>query len=101
VTRPMETWLKSSGGFDVSMDGMDANPPHISTAAENAGSHVSRIIKLTVSSADIRHAPMELAVRERHFAPGRAPIRTMVQLANLGLPELLLEVDAIAVAGRP
>jgi hypothetical protein len=36
-------------------------------------------------------------VRSRYFEKGRWPICTQVEAANLGLPELLMEVDAIAV----
>ena len=34
--------------------------------------------------------------REHLFDAGRYPVRTLVQVANLGLEDLLMEVDAIA-----
>jgi len=43
------------------------------------------------------HAAAEISVRERLFERGRFPICTLVQVANLGLPELLMEIDAVAV----
>jgi 2-iminobutanoate/2-iminopropanoate deaminase len=70
---------------------------NIATAAEAAGGSVADVVKITVFLADIRHAGAEMEVRARYFEKSRAPICTQVQVANLGLPELLMEVDAIAV----
>jgi enamine deaminase RidA (YjgF/YER057c/UK114 family) len=70
---------------------------NIGRAVEAAGGTVADVVKITVFLKDIRHAAAEISVRERLFEPGRFPICTQVQVANLGLPELLMEVDAIAV----
>jgi len=72
---------------------------NISLAVEAAGGRVADVVKITVFLKDIRDAPAEIAARERHFEPGEFPICTMVQVANLGMPDLLLEVDAVAVLG--
>ena len=70
---------------------------NIGLAVEAAGGTVADVVKITVFLKDIRHAAAEIAVRERLFKPGRFPVCTQVQVANLGLPDLLMEVDAIAV----
>jgi enamine deaminase RidA (YjgF/YER057c/UK114 family) len=70
---------------------------NIGLAVEAADGTISDIIKITVFLQDVRHAAAEISVRESLFAPGRFPICTLVQVANLGLPELLMEVDAVAV----
>lgn len=70
---------------------------NIRLAAEAAGGKVTDVVKITVFLKDIRHAKDEIAVREALFKGGRYPICTQVQVANLGLPDLLMEVDAIAV----
>ena len=57
------------------------------------------MVKITIFLKDVRHAPAEISVREGLFEPGRYPICTLVQVANLGLPDLLMEVDAIAHLG--
>ena len=57
------------------------------------------VVKITVFLKDIRHAPAEIGVREKLFEPGRYPICTMVQVANLGLDDLLMEIDATAHLG--
>jgi len=72
---------------------------NIALAVEGAGGTVADVVKITVFLKDIRDAPSEIAARERHFEIGRFPICTMVQVANLGLPDLLMEIDAVAVLG--
>jgi 2-iminobutanoate/2-iminopropanoate deaminase len=70
---------------------------NIRLAVEAAGGVVEDIIKITIFLRDIRHAPAEIAVRQRLFPPGRYPTCTQVQVANLATPDLLMEIDAIAV----
>ncbi len=70
---------------------------NLDRAATAAGGSAANIVKITVFLADIRHAAAEMDVRARYFEQGRWPVCTQVQAANLGLPELLMEVDAIAI----
>ncbi|SRR5712692_6696117 len=70
---------------------------NIRLAVEAAGGELADVIKITIFLKDIRHASEEIAVRHQLFKPGRFPICTQVQVANLGLPGLLMEVDAVAV----
>jgi enamine deaminase RidA (YjgF/YER057c/UK114 family) len=70
---------------------------NIRLAVEAAGGELRDVVKITIFLKDIRHAPDEIAVREKLFEPGRFPVCTQVQVANLGLPDLLMEIDAIAV----
>jgi enamine deaminase RidA (YjgF/YER057c/UK114 family) len=56
-------------------------------------------VKITIFLKDVRHVSAEISVRERLFEPGRYPICTLLQVANLGRPDLLMEVDAIAHLG--
>ena len=70
---------------------------NIRLAVEAAGGTLADVVKITVFLKDVRHAPAEISVREQLFEPGRYPICTLVQVANLGLPDLLMEVDAVAV----
>jgi 2-iminobutanoate/2-iminopropanoate deaminase len=72
---------------------------NIGLAVEAAGGTVADVVKITVFLKDVRHAPAEIFVREQLFEPGRFPACTLVQVANLGLPELLMEVEAVAVLG--
>jgi len=70
---------------------------NIELAVEAAGGTIANVVKITIFLKDIRHAAAEISIRERLFKPGRFPVCTQVQVANLGLPELLMEVDAVAV----
>jgi enamine deaminase RidA (YjgF/YER057c/UK114 family) len=69
---------------------------NIRLAVEAAGGTLADVVKITIFLQDVRHAPAEIGVREGLFEPGRYPVCTLVQVANLGLPDLLMEVDAIA-----
>jgi enamine deaminase RidA (YjgF/YER057c/UK114 family) len=70
---------------------------NIGLAVESAGGTIADVVKITVFLKDVRHAQAEISVREQLFEQGRYPICTLVQVANLGLPDLLMEVDAVAV----
>jgi enamine deaminase RidA (YjgF/YER057c/UK114 family) len=70
---------------------------NIGLAVEAAGGTLADVVKITIFLKDVRQAPAEISVRERLFESGRYPICTLVQVANLGLPDLLMEVDAVAV----
>jgi enamine deaminase RidA (YjgF/YER057c/UK114 family) len=70
---------------------------NIGLAVEDAGGTLADVVKITIFLKDVRHAPAEISVREQLFEPGRFPVCTLVQVANLGLPDLLMEVDAVAV----
>jgi enamine deaminase RidA (YjgF/YER057c/UK114 family) len=72
---------------------------NIRLAVEEAGGTLTDVVKITIFLKDVRHAPAEISVRETLFERGKYPICTLVQVANLGLPELLMEVDAIAHLG--
>ncbi len=73
---------------------------NIRLACEAAGGTVADVVKITIFLKDIRHASAEIDVRKRLFEPGCYPICTLVQVANLGRDDLLMEVDAIAALKR-
>ncbi len=70
---------------------------NIGLALASVGCGVADVVKMTIFLKDVRHAVAETAVRRRLFAPDRLPVCTQVQVANLGMPELLMEIDVIAV----
>jgi enamine deaminase RidA (YjgF/YER057c/UK114 family) len=69
---------------------------NIERCVRSAGCELADIVKMTIFLKDIRHASAETAVRRRLFAGSRLPVCTQVQVANLGFPELLMEIDVIA-----
>jgi enamine deaminase RidA (YjgF/YER057c/UK114 family) len=70
---------------------------NIRLAVQAAGGTLADVVKITIFLKDVRDAAAEISVREQLFERGRYPVCTLVQVANLGLPDLLMEVDAIAV----
>jgi reactive intermediate/imine deaminase len=63
-----------------------------------AGCELEDIVKMTIFLKDVRHGADETAIRRQLFNPDRLPVCTQVQVANLGMSELLMEIDVIAVA---
>jgi enamine deaminase RidA (YjgF/YER057c/UK114 family) len=70
---------------------------NIELAIEAAGGSLANVVKITVYYKDIRYMHDEIAVRGKLFADGRCPVCTIVQVGNLGMPELLMEIDATVI----
>ena len=64
-----------------------------------AGLTFDDVIKLTYYVTDTAHIPAVLAVRDEFIDTARPPASTVVQVVALYRPDLLLEVDALALAG--
>jgi enamine deaminase RidA (YjgF/YER057c/UK114 family) len=62
-----------------------------------AGATFDDVVKLTYYLTDMTILPVVREVRARHLDPDRPPASTAVQVVSLVRPELLLEVDALAV----
>jgi enamine deaminase RidA (YjgF/YER057c/UK114 family) len=65
-----------------------------------AGATFSDVIKLTYYVTDIAYLPAIRAVRSEFAGTDRLPASTAVQVVALFRPELLLEVEAFALAGQ-
>ena len=62
-----------------------------------AGLTFDDVIKLTYYVTDIAHVPQVLAARDEFVSTERPPASTVVQVVALYRPDLLLEVDALAL----
>lgn len=62
------------------------------------GSDRSRIVKVTIYLTDMANFPAIVEARRRYFTPPW-PADTIVEVRSLALPELMVEIDVIAVAG--
>ena len=69
---------------------------NLGTCLREAGARFEDVTKVTVFLVDMAHRGQVAAVRERYFK-GNYPASTLVQVAGLVHPDLLLEVEAIAV----
>ncbi len=64
---------------------------------EAAGSSMERVVKCTVYMTDINHFS-EMNDVYRSYFPADPPARTTVQVAALARPQLLVEIEAVALA---
>ena len=69
----------------------------LSTVLEAAGSSLARVVKVTIYLTDMANFPAIVRLREKHFSRPY-PADTIVQVEQLALPELLVEIDAVALA---
>jgi enamine deaminase RidA (YjgF/YER057c/UK114 family) len=65
-----------------------------------AGATFGDVIKLTYYVTDVAYMPAIRAVRAEFLGNDHLPASTAVQVVALVRPELLLEVEALAVAGE-
>ncbi len=106
------TTLYLSGQVALNADGQLVGAGDIAAQAEQAyanlglalraaGAGFADIVKLTIYVADYRSEYREplRQIRERLFAPAALPACTVVGVAALGRPGLMIEIDATAVIG--
>jgi 2-iminobutanoate/2-iminopropanoate deaminase len=68
---------------------------NLATVLEAAGSGLDRVFKVSIYLTDMAHFPEILELRKRWFSPPW-PADTIVQVASLALPELMIEIEAQA-----
>ena len=72
---------------------------NIQTVCEEAGGKVTDVVRVSTYLADVADVEAVHRARREFFPDGDFPVATMVQVAKLGLPGLLLETEAIAMIG--
>lgn len=65
---------------------------------ESAGGQMADVVNLNIFVTDMKHRPAVLEAR-RQFFSGNFPCSTLVSVSALIHPELLVEINAIAVIG--
>ena len=89
--------IVGAGDFDAQAAQTFAN---LRRVLELGGSSMEQIVKVTIYLTDMGNFPKILELRERHFTPPY-PADTIVEVSALGLPELMIEIEALAlVDGR-
>jgi reactive intermediate/imine deaminase len=82
------------GDFDAQAEQTFQN---LARVLEAGGSSLDRVVKVTIFLTDMANFPKIVELRKRWFtAP--YPADTIVQVGSLALPELVIEIEAIAVA---
>ena len=85
--------IVGAGDFDAQADRTFRN---ISSVLEAGGSSLDRVIKVTIYLTDMGNFPKIMALRQRWFS-APYPADTIVEVRSLALPELLLEIEAVAL----
>ncbi|WP_035858041.1 RidA family protein [Kitasatospora cheerisanensis] len=62
-----------------------------------AGARFADVVKLTIFVTDIAHLPAVREARGGYVDPARLPASSAVQVVALFRPELLMEIEALAV----
>jgi enamine deaminase RidA (YjgF/YER057c/UK114 family) len=70
---------------------------NIGHALAAAGATFGDVVKFGVFTTDIAFLPAVRQVRDRHVDLARPPASTAVQVVALAWPELLLEIEALAI----
>ena len=87
--------LVGVGDFDAQAEQTFRNLERVLAAA---GSGLDRIVKVTIFLTDMSNFPKIVELRGRWFREPY-PADTIVEVRALGLPELEIEIEAIAVTG--
>lgn len=67
---------------------------------EAGGSGLDQVVKVTIFLTDMANFPKIVELRRRWFSKPY-PADTIVEVRGLALPELMIEIEAVGVAGGP
>lgn len=88
----LEGNLVGIGDFDAQAEQVFKNLDQVLTAA---GSGLDQIVKVTIFLKDMGNFPKIVALREKYFSQPY-PADTIVEVSALALPELEIEIEAVA-----
>jgi 2-iminobutanoate/2-iminopropanoate deaminase len=86
--------LIGSGDFRAQAERVYQN---LSRALRAVGGSLEDIVKTTTFITDLKNLPTLREVRARSARSGHPPANTLVVVSSLARPELMLEVEAIAI----
>ena len=107
ATRVRDTvWVSGQVGIDAAMrpaEGMEAQA-HLAfrglrSVLEAAGASLADVVELTTFHTDLRGEMQAFAAVKDEYFPDRYPSWTAVGVTQLALPELCVEIRAVAVVG--
>ena len=87
--------LVGVGDFDAQAEQVFRNFRRV---LEAGGSSLDRVVKVTIFLTDMANFPKIVELRGKWFSEPY-PADTIVEVTSLALPELEIEIEAIAVAG--
>jgi 2-iminobutanoate/2-iminopropanoate deaminase len=83
-----------AGDFDAQAERVFRN---LQRVLEAGGSSLANVVKVTIFLTDMANFPRVVELRGRWFTPPY-PADTIVEVSSLALPELEIEIEAVAVA---
>ena len=89
----MEGEVVGAGNFDVQAAQTFEN---LQAVLRAGGSDLSKVVKVTIFLKDMGNFDKIVALREKYFTPPY-PADTIVEITGLALPELEIEIEAIAL----
>jgi 2-iminobutanoate/2-iminopropanoate deaminase len=87
--------LVGIGDFDAQAEQTFRN---LARVLEAGGSSLDRVVKVTIFLTDMSNFAKVVELRGKWFTPPY-PADTIVEVSSLALPELEIEIEAIATAG--
>ena len=70
---------------------------NLRTVVEACGGRMDDVVKINVYVTDAAYRSAIVAARQRHFKDGQYPASTYVVISALAVPQLLVEVEAVAM----
>ena len=89
--------LVGVGDFRAQAERVFAN---LRVALASAGATFSDVVKTTTYITDVGNAATLREIRGKYLDPARLPANSLIPVATLARPQLLLEVEAVAVLRR-
>ena len=83
------------GDFDAQAKQVFEN---LRSVLEAADSSLAQVFKVTIYLTDMSHFPRVIELRGQYFSPPW-PADTIVEVNSLALPELMIEIEAMAMTG--
>ena len=87
--------IVGAGDFDAQAEQTFRN---LARVLEAGGASLDRVVKVTIFLTDMANFPKIVELRGKWFSEPY-PADTIVEVTSLALPELEIEIEAIAVAG--
>jgi enamine deaminase RidA (YjgF/YER057c/UK114 family) len=72
---------------------------NLERALRSVGGSMTDLVKTTTFITDIKNLPSLREVRARRLSKTQPPANTLLQVSSLARPELLIEIEGIAVLG--
>ena len=72
---------------------------NLRTVVGACGGTLDDVVKITIFVTDASYRPAVAAARQRHFKEGQYPASTYLVVAGLAVPQLLVEIEAVAMIG--